>query len=252
MHLHKDVIFLYGGTFDPPHYGHIQPLLNTADLLGITHIELLPAFIPALKEKVSASKHRLAMVRLLAQLDTRLSVNTLEIERNTKTYTIDTVKALKNNNPDKTIVFIAGADSLQSLHKWHNWQLLFDYCHLMIMQRPKDETRTDKTLALKLYKFQTEQCVLGDIVSSEMDAQSALYLSSKLAPVNLVKQCDNHTAFMDIIHKLTEGNLWLVNNQTIALSSTMLRKKLKANEDVSEFMPNTIIEYIKQHKLYQP
>jgi len=249
--LPNSVRCIYGGTFDPPHFGHLYPLQHTADILKIPHVSLLPAHIPALKSKVSSSAHRLAMTERLAQLDKRFEVDTSEIKRNTTSFTVDTLRELKQAKK-QNIVFIIGQDSLCTLHKWHNWRALFDYCHLLVMVRPSQADQNNEQMASKLYTFNTGQHVLGDFVGSEMDEQSQLYLSSKLAPVNVVGQCNNSDAFMDIISNLTEGKLWLVNNSPYFCSSTFVREQLRANQDVSPYVPKSIIEYIKQHNLYQP
>lgn len=248
----NSVHFLYGGTFDPPHFGHLYPLQHTADLLQIPRVSLLPAHIPALKSKPSISQHRVAMTQLLAQLDQRFDVNLSEINSPSISYTVDTMAKLKQRNTDETLVFIVGQDSLSSLYKWHNWQQLFDYCHLLVMVRPKQANQKNKQMASKLYEFQTESDGLGDFVDSEMDEQSKLYLSSKLAPVNVVSRCNNGDAFMDIISNLTEGKLWLVNNTPYFCSSSFIREQLRTNKDVSPYVPKSIVEYIKQHELYKP
>lgn len=241
---------LYGGTFDPPHYGHLYPLQQTADLLGLNSISLIPSHIPALKEGITSAAHRVAMTTLLAEEDDRLSVNLLEVENNRTSYTIDTLRQLKQEDDSRNLVFIIGQDSLSSLNKWHNWKDIFKYCHLLVMIRPSHAGEKQSTVASKLYNFKTEQCVLSDFVGSKMDEKSQLYLSSKLAPVNLVSQCNTSDAFTDIISKLTEGNLWLVNNAPYYCSSTSIREMIRANEDVSAFLPLKIENYIKQHQLY--
>ncbi|MGB3726154.1 MAG: nicotinate (nicotinamide) nucleotide adenylyltransferase [Glaciecola sp.] len=247
--MHKDIKFIYGGTFDPPHYGHLRPLQSTADLLGIPHIELMPAHVPALKSEVSASEHRVNMLRHLVALDPRFTINTIETKQQNTTYTVKTLQQLKQLHPNTQLVFIMGDDSLAHIHKWYHWQQMFDYAHILVMTRPSTAHHST-IVASNLYKFRTEQGLLCDIVSSEMDDKSKLYLSSKLAPVNVVKQCDTNSAFMDIISTSTAGNLWLVNNNTMALSSTSVRSRIAKQQDVSDLVPSTIVNYIKQHQLY--
>ena len=243
-------MFLYGGTFDPPHFGHLYPLQSVADKLNIDSISLLPASIPALKKAVSSATHRLAMTRLLIAQDDRLKLDTTELEREGPSYTINTLQHLKSLHPRHKIVFIIGQDALANIHLWHNWRSLFDYCHLLVMTRPNTAYLETNKVASNLYKFYTHSKVLDDIVSSKMDEQSRLYLSSKLAPIDDVKQCEINNAFMDIISTSIEGNLWLVRNDTIAISSTLIRERVRCGKDISQWVPNPIIEYITQHNLY--
>lgn len=262
---------LYGGTFDPPHYGHLHPLLNTADLLKLTQIELLPAHVPVFKDRALSIEHRLAMTQLLAELDPRLSVNTIELERNQASFTIDTLIQLKQQKPEQALVFIIGSDSLRNIHKWHQWQRLFDYCHIVVMLRPEElqndvqkdiqlenanSLPNNNDLALNLYDFRTTSLLFDDLVSSEMDEASRTYLSSKLALADVDKhnsrniRCMNN-AFTDIIQASAVGKLWLVNNQQLAVSSTFVRMQLKHNKNVERWVPQNILNYINNHQLYQ-
>ena len=241
---------LYGGTFDPPHYGHLYPLQQTADLLGIKRISLVPSHIPALKHGVSSTAHRVAMTTLLAEEDERMSVNLIEVNNNKTSYTVDTLRQLKQEDKTKNLVFIIGQDSLSTLNKWHNWKDIFKYCHLLVMIRPCEADAKKNRMASKLYDFNTGEHAINDFIGSKMDKESQLYLSSKLAPVNLIRQCNTSDAFTDIISKLPEGNLWLVNNAPYYCSSTSIREKIRANEEVSSYLPLKIENYIKQHQLY--
>lgn len=271
---------LYGGAFDPPHLGHIQPLLATADTLNLQHIELLPSHVPVFKDKASTIEHRLAMTHLMANVDPRLSVNTIELRREEPSYTVDTLAQLKQQAPEQILVFIIGSDSLANLHKWHNWKDLFNYCHLVVMLRPEDAllrkatlsedinnrgatvqskllnmVAKNNTLALNLYDFHTTSLLFDDLVSSRMDETSHAYLSSKLAPAdgvrhNLINLGCMSNAFMDIISASATGKLWLVNNQQIAVSSTFVRMQLKQGRNVERWVPKSILNYINQHQLY--
>lgn len=268
---------LYGGTFDPPHYGHLRPLLTAADALKLPSIELLPAHIPVFKAQASAVQHRLAMTQALASLDKRLSVNTIELLRNKKSFTVDTLRQLKQAAPSDTLIFIIGSDSLANLHTWQEWRLLFDYCHILVLLRPSilDNTNDDNkgssdvkhaknnaenlnannTLALNLYNFRTATSLFDSLLSPEMDDSSKAFLLSKLArPDELAQNPENQgckgIAFTDIMASSEAGKLCFVNNQQVAVSSTFIRAKIAKGESINEWVPNNVINYIKQHRLY--
>lgn len=267
---------LYGGTFDPPHYGHLHPLLETATALSLDNIELLPAHVPVFKDKASNITHRLAMTELLAQEDARLSVNTLELTRSKPSYTVDTLAQLHAEHSKigkQTLIFIIGSDSLSSFHKWHNWQKVFDYCHVVVMCRghenQKNEVQKSQSnshlsaklnevpacLALNLYDFRTSSLLFDDIVQSKMDEQSRMVLSSKLAQAeaavqNSMKVSSMDSAFKEQLSASASGKLWLVNNQQIAVSSTFVRMQIKQGKGIRKWVPNTVANYIEQHQLY--
>ena len=131
---------LFGGTFDPIHYGHLRPALALAKELGLTKINLLPNRIPPHKPQPEANtEQRLAMLQLAIADYSLFSVDTRELEPkliNQPSFTIDTLKSWRQQNgTQQSLAFIMGKDSLLSLPTWKDWQKLLDYCHLLICKR---------------------------------------------------------------------------------------------------------------------
>lgn len=251
---------IFGGTFDPPHIGHLMPLQETADILQLPSVSLMPANIPALKQGMSEGHHRIEMTRLLCDLDPRFTVDLSEFERNSVSYTVNTLKQMKENRPKQTIIFIIGLDSLLSLHKWHNWEQLFNYCHLVVMLRPplnssaKDSKllkHKSEEVALNLYDFYTSENEFNRIVGKEMDNNTRHLLISKLAHAVNDIQSINHSAFRDIIEKSAMGNLWFINNRVLSVSSSEIRQQIKTGVTPNNLVPQSILDYIQQHQLYK-
>lgn len=248
----------FGGTFDPPHYGHFLPLRETADLMQLSTISLLPANVPVFKKNVSAAHHRIAMCELLCQLDSRFTLDLLEFERIETSYTIDTLMQIKQHNPEQKIVFIIGLDSLKTLHLWERWQALFDYSHIVVMRRPTETKETHSltdfsqkaSVASNLYNFYTSPKKFDTIVGPEMDEQTRLFLLSKLALAENNSECINYYAFKDIISNSAKGKLWFVNNHNLPMSSSFVRQQIKSGKVISDWVPESIANYIAQHKLY--
>ncbi len=255
----KSVYALFGGTFDPPHLGHLLPLIETANILGLSQIALLPAHVPALKNKVTPVEHRLAMTKLLCAMDDRLSIDLSEIERTETSYTVNTLALIKQQKPAHTLIFIMGIDSLKNLHSWHRWESLFDYCHIIVMARPPlDELvlpasvdTMDKTLASNLYNFYTTEHQFNTLVGSEMDEKFRFTLLSKLAQAESGGQSMHQRSFMDIMAASAMGKLWFVNNKHCSVSSSLIRQRLSAGKNVQNWVPNRILKYINKHQLYQ-
>lgn len=267
---------IFGGTFDPPHYGHLRALQQCADICEINKIALLPAFIPALKTDVSAAKHRVAMTTLLCELDDRFDIDLSEVDANEASFTANTLAQMAHDKPHQKRIFIIGLDSLLNIDKWYKWQTIFDYAHVLVMARPLqanisevaqlnlDSARVpehhgsnNEELALNLYNFYTNQAQFDKIVGTKMDVPTRQWLLSKLARAESGLRCINLHRFKDIINTSATGNLWFVNNQTIALSSSAIRTHLmtttskKDNSLLEKLLPSSILHYINKHKLYK-
>lgn len=112
-------IGLLGGTFDPPHLGHLVAAETARDVLGLDEVRLLVAGRPWMKGDETPAEHRVAMARAAVADDAHLSVDDREAHRDGPTYTIDTLTTLHEEQPDVGWVFLLGADAAGSLPDWH-------------------------------------------------------------------------------------------------------------------------------------
>lgn len=113
-------IGIIGGTFDPPHVGHLIIAEEVRIALGLDEVWFIPTNEPPHKEKaMTDGKTRIKMVKKAVKNNPYFKVNDIEMEREGKSYTIDTMKALINRNPDITFYFIIGADMVEYLPHWH-------------------------------------------------------------------------------------------------------------------------------------
>jgi nicotinate-nucleotide adenylyltransferase len=115
-------IGILGGTFDPPHIGHLLLAQDALDQLGLSRLLLLPAARQPLKEsaEMTAAAHRLAMVRLLAGLDPRLEVEAMEVERAGLSFTVETLRELAARHPAARFVLVMGEDTAATLPQWRD------------------------------------------------------------------------------------------------------------------------------------
>ena len=112
-----------GGTFDPPHIGHLILAELAREQLGLARVLFIPAGDPWRKSDraVTPAAHRLAMTRLAIEGNEALEVDDCEIKRAGATYTIDTLRELKARlSPDDEIVFLAGEDALADMPRWRD------------------------------------------------------------------------------------------------------------------------------------
>ena len=128
-----------GGTFDPVHIGHLVMAREIAEALTLDHVLFIPAFQPPHKDvkNVSSTAHRLAMLRLGLEGESGFSVDTRELDRGGKSYTVTTLEALKEEYGAETdIYFLIGADTLPELKTWRRAPELFALARFATAVRP--------------------------------------------------------------------------------------------------------------------
>jgi nicotinate-nucleotide adenylyltransferase len=143
---HLPPVGILGGTFDPVHHGHLRLAVEVREALGLAEVRLLPAARTNLRDAACASgAQRLAMLR--AALVEGLVLDAREIERGGVSYTVDTLSAVRAGEPLRPLCFILGADAWNALPRWHRWEELLDYAHLVVASRPGAELRRHPSLA---------------------------------------------------------------------------------------------------------
>ena len=205
---------IFGGTFDPIHIGHIEPVIEAAKLVNIDTIALLPCHIPTHKVvSKTASQHRLEMVKLICQQYPIFYPDDREIKRGKPTYSIDTLREFRQEYPERPLCFFIGMDSLQTLNSWYQWQEIFDLCHFIVSQRPEHGSEFSPEIVRLLQHRQVTD------------------------PTEL--------------HQTHSGKIFLAATKKIAISSTTLRQRLHAHLPLDNLIPKSVINYIQQYKLYQ-
>jgi len=128
---------ILGGTFNPPHLGHLALARHARAELGLAHVLLMPAHTPPhkLPSADPGCAHRLAMCRLLAEGSEGVQACGLEIERGGRSYTVDTLRQISEGQPGVRLVYIAGADSARTIAGWHEPEELFELADLAVGKR---------------------------------------------------------------------------------------------------------------------
>jgi nicotinate-nucleotide adenylyltransferase len=122
---------VYGGTFDPVHRGHLAIARAVADVYADV-VWLMPAADPPHRAPPGASAtQRAQMLELAVREDARLGVDRRELQRHGPSYTVDTLSELR-----VAIIWVMGIDSLRQLDTWHDWQRIFDFAHVLAVERP--------------------------------------------------------------------------------------------------------------------
>jgi len=127
---------LFGGTFDPVHLGHLSVAWEAAELLD-AEVHLLPASVPPHRAPpIASATQRVAILRAALQGQSRLALDTRELDRDGPSYTIDTLHELRAEQGDRPLVLLLGADAFAGLASWHRWHELFDAAHVGVLSRP--------------------------------------------------------------------------------------------------------------------
>lgn len=144
-------IGIYGGTFDPPHIGHLVTADQARQDANLDHLAFLPAGDPPHKgSDVTDVKHRLAMLRAAVPDSEAFSISTVEIDRIGESYSYNTMRAFSEKYPNADFFFLMGEDSFLDIEQWYRWEELLDLVTTLVMLRPegtkqyrKKHVRTD-------------------------------------------------------------------------------------------------------------
>ena len=129
-------LLLFGGTFDPPHNGHMRLLQSAIDAVQPDKVVVMPAGIPPHKAaSATPASLRLTMCQCFAPLHPDLAVSDWEIGRGGKNYTIDTVRMLEERYPGAEIFLSVGSDMLTTFTQWRGWQSLLQKTTLVVQSR---------------------------------------------------------------------------------------------------------------------
>lgn len=129
---------MLGGTFNPPHMGHMTMAQSAFELYDLSKVVFIPSSRPPHKEAapVLSAEHRAAMLELVLDGDIRFELSRIEMDRPGPSYTIDTVRQFREDYPGMELFFIIGTDSLLELHLWKNIEELLTLCRFISFERP--------------------------------------------------------------------------------------------------------------------
>ncbi len=146
---------VFGGTFDPPHFGHLIVAADVQEQLELQIVLFVPAaHAPHKGEAACASpSHRLKMLELAVAGNPRFKVSDIEILRGGKSYTIDTLSALRDSYRDEEFFLIIGSEHLQILPSWKNPEEVVKMCTVVVVDRPGIDRSTINNKFVNRVKF---------------------------------------------------------------------------------------------------
>ncbi len=209
---------LFGGTFDPVHYGHLRLAEESIAHLGLGGVRWMPAGQPPHRGAPQVTAiDRLAMVRLATSGNPYFSVDAAEVDAAVPSYTVHTLERLRRElGRETSLVLLVGADAFAGLATWHRWRDIFTLAHVAVSHRPG---------------FPVEAASLPGDVAAE-------YGERRLADAAQLRE-------------LAYGGIVTFAMTQLAISATQIRKLLANGLSARYLLPDSVLDYIQTHSLYR-
>lgn len=210
---------LFGGTFDPIHYGHLKAANDISAKLNLDRIYFIPAYIPPHKTDlgITSSHHRLEMVKRAIQGSLKFSVSEYELNKKEISFSIETIKHYKNLLPTEAeLYFIVGTDAFLGISTWKEVPEIFANCNMIVVSRP----------GYTLKPF--DQIIKNPKLFKEFV---------------MIKDGEEYKHY-------TGHYIYLFQLGSIDISSTELRKRIAEGKSFASYLPDAVIDYIHTHSLY--
>ncbi len=134
------LIGIFGGTFDPIHYGHLRPALDVMQQVGLQQVRFIPNRLPPHREKpVLSDQQRVELVALAIADTPGFVLDDRELRRDGPSFMVDTLLSLQGDFSGSTLCLIMGMDAFNELPQWHRWQTILDLCHIIVTTRPDSQ-----------------------------------------------------------------------------------------------------------------
>ena len=178
------MIVVFGGSFNPPTIAHYEIAKHILRQIDCDQFFFLPVGDQYPKKGLIASSHRVTMLQLVCEQLERASVSTIEVEANHVLTSFETLTLLKENNPTEEIAFVIGADNLEDLPNWAQYEQLIRNFKLIVFRR--DDIDVDGIIARQFNRYKNQFIVLDSF--GKMDVSSTQYREN-LDRSNLVLEC---------------------------------------------------------------
>jgi nicotinate-nucleotide adenylyltransferase len=212
---------ILGGTFNPIHLGHLAAAEEVRDRLKLEKVVFIPSFLPPHKseEDMPSAVQRHEMIRLAIRGNPYFTVSDMEIRRGGRSYTVDTIEALRQAHPGSDLYFITGLDSFLEIGTWKDWERLLTRCTFVVLSR--------------------EGCRFRDIAK----------LGFLNAPEHELDALDGREQKQALI---AAGGMRIYLEQLpfYDISSTDIRMRVRGGRSIKYHLPESVEHYIIDNKLY--
>ena len=208
------MIGIFGGTFDPIHFGHLRPALEVLERLALDELRFIPSHIPPHRDQPGRSTEaRAEMVALAIRDQPGFVLDTCELERDRPSWTVETLALMRARFGDAVpLLLIMGTDAFDGLPGWHQWQRLLKLAHIVVMTRPGDFPANARFPA------------------GYVEAHAAESVAD--------------------LRKHAAGSILRVPVTQLDISATKIRLALEQGKSVRYLLPETLIDHIHSRHLY--
>ena len=209
---------LFGGTFNPVHWGHLRPAEEIREMFDLKQVIFIPTNVSPHKEskEIVPAHHRLKMLDCAIEGNPYFFTSDVELKRPGKSYSIETISHFKQTfGEELTLFFILGMDAFLEINSWKSYQELFFLCNFIVMTRPQYEIRE-----------------LNEVI-----------------PTQMMKDFIYRPDEKRFIHS-SKFSLYFKEITSIDISSHSIRTFIKNGRSITYLLPEVVEKYVKEHKLY--
>lgn len=205
---------VFGGTFDPVHYGHLRTAFEMLQALRFQEVRFIPCGDPPHRgETFADAELRFRMVDVAVAGQDGFVSDDRELRRDGPSYSIDTLEGLREENPDRSLGLILGMDAFLGLPKWHRWDEILAIAHIVVAHRPGWKA--------------PDMGALGELIS------------------------ENGTHRVSDLHEATHGRVHIHAVTQLEIASTEIRELVAAGRDPRFLMPDAVRDVIRDSKVYE-
>ncbi len=206
-------IGVFGGTFDPIHYGHLRSAFELKQAMRFDEVRFLPCGDPPHRgETIASAELRHRMVRVAIEDQSGFVADDRELKRDGPSYTFDTLTSLRAEFPDRSLGLIIGMDAFLDLPSWHRWTEILDLAHIVVAHRPGWRA--------------PDMGVLGELLN------------------------ERGTLRVDDLHESGHGRIHIHAVTQLEISSTEIRELVAAGRDPRFLLPDAVREVIASSGCY--
>ena len=206
---------MYGGTFDPIHYGHLRSAIEIRQALRVDTVRLVPSFSPPHRgQPNSTPEQRLEMLQLAVGDHEGLCIDDREIRRKGPSFMVETLESIREEaGPDTSLSLVLGSDAYAIFCEWRRWEDISQIAHLVVLERPG--------------------YALTDIPQSLFDWSMSRWAKSS-----------------DELLESAAGKITSLRLTQLEISATMIRDQINVGMAIDYLLPEKVQDYISQQKLY--
>lgn len=211
----RERIGIFGGSFDPIHFGHLRSAEEIGERFGLGKVIFVPSFVHPLKtaDLAASASHRLEMARLACEGNPLFEVNDYELTRAEVSYSVFTLEHFNEVYPQSELFFALGMDGWLEITSWYRYKSLFEIANIVVHSRPG-------------YGFKPPKEILPAGEAAKFESEGEKYVHSSGKSLSFIEVSD------------------------LKISATDIRNRRRVGKSIRYLTPERVVEYIAQHKLY--